>query len=55
MKQVKLYLVKFDKNGKMKNKIYLPNCIIGNEDHQSIIVIAHNGHTFSTNDGIHKT
>lgn len=33
IKELKLYIVEFDKDGIMKFKIYLSNCIVNNENH----------------------
>lgn len=42
IKVFKLYLIEFNKNGTIKNKTYLLNCIINYKDYLSIIVITHN-------------
>lgn len=55
MEQLKPYLVEFDENDKIKDKTYLPDCIICGEDRWPVIVITHNKCIFSVNDGIFKT
>lgn len=55
IEELKSYLVEFDENSKMKNKIYPLNCTIGVENRWLIIVITPNKCIFSRNDGIHKT
>lgn len=55
MKEFKPYLVKFDENDKIKNKIYLPNCIVSGEDCQPIIIITYYKYIFFANNNIYKT
>ena len=45
------YLMEFDKTGQMIPKIYSSDCKIGEDKHQSVIVIIHDECTFSINDG----
>lgn len=54
IKEFKYYLVKFDKNGKMKDKIYLLCYIVGVKNRQLVIIIIHNEYSFSINDSIWK-
>lgn len=54
IKELKLYLVKFDENDKIKDKIYSSDYGIGDKNCQPVIVITHNECIFSTNDGICK-
>lgn len=42
MEKLKLYLMKFNKDGIMKKKIYLANCAIEGSDYQLVIVITYN-------------
>lgn len=51
----KLYLVEFDENSKIKDKIYLSNCIVGNKHCRLVIIMTYNKCTFSVNDSIYKT
>ena len=55
MEELKLYLVEFNEDGAMKDKTYLPDCAVGGEDRQLVIIITHNECTFLANDGIRKT
>lgn len=54
MKKFKLYIVKFEKNSVIKNKIYLSDFAIYNNDCYLIIIITHNKYTFSANNRIQK-
>lgn len=54
MKNLKLYLVKFDKNNIIKDKIYLSDCIVDDKNCWLVIIIIYNRYTFSLNDGICK-
>lgn len=47
-------MVKFEKNGIMKPKIYLFDCIVRGKDCQPIIIIINDKCTFFTNDKIQK-
>lgn len=55
MKELKPYIVEFDKNGVIKPKAYPQDCAIGSHHWQPIMVITHNEYTFSANDGIQKS
>lgn len=35
MEELKSYMVEFEKDGAMKNKIYLPDCAVGGENQQA--------------------
>lgn len=52
MKELKPYIVEFEENGAMKEKIYPPDCAVHGLNRRSIIVITHDECTFSANDGI---
>ena len=52
MKKLKLYMVKLEKNGVIKKKIYLSDWAIHGPNYCSIIVIIHDKCIFSANDGI---
>ena len=54
MEELKPYIVEFDKDGVIKPKVYLLNCIVSGNNWQPIIVITHDEYTFSTKDGIQK-
>lgn len=54
IEEFKYYLVEFDKNGKIKDKIYLLCYIIGVEDRQLVIIIIYDEYSFSINDNIWK-
>ena len=54
MEELKPYLVKFNENGTMKDKMYPPDCAVGGGDCQPVIIITYNECTFLTNDGICK-
>ena len=54
MKELKLYLVKFNKDGIIKNKIYQLDYTIRGEDCWPIIIITYNECTFLENNGICK-
>ena len=47
-------MVEFNKNGAMKAKDYLVDCVIGGEKYCPIIIITHDECTFSANDGVRK-
>lgn len=55
MEELKPYMVKFEENITMKNKIHLSDCAVYGNDCRPIIVITYNECTFSANDGIRKT
>ena len=52
MEELKPYIVGFDENGAMKPKAYPPDCAVGDNHWQPIIVITHDEYTFSANAGI---
>lgn len=52
IEELKVFLVKFNKDIIMRSKIYPSNYIVRSEDSQSIIIITHNKCTFSLNDRI---
>ncbi len=52
MKELKLYMVEFNKNDTIKAKDYPVDCAIGGGEHPPIIVITHDEYTFSANDRI---
>ena len=54
MKKLEPYFVKFNKNGTMKDKEYLLDCVIKGANQRLVIVITYNESTFSANDGIQK-
>ena len=47
-------MVEFDEDGTMKAKEYLVDCVVGGCEYQLIVVITHDGCTFSANDGVQK-
>lgn len=51
----KPYLVEFNENSKIKDKIYLSNCAVDNKHCRSVIIMTYNEYTFSVNDSICKT
>lgn len=55
IEKLKPYIVEFDKNGVMKAWKYSVNCVIGDHEHQTIIIITHDNCIFFVNDGIQKT
>ena len=54
IKELKPYMVEFNKNGAIKAQDYLVNCAVRREKRYPIIVITHNKYTFFANDGIWK-
>lgn len=46
IKKLRLYLVEFDKNGIIKNKIYLLDYVINSKDYYLVIVIIYNEYIF---------
>lgn len=54
MEELKPYMVEFEENGAMKEKIYPPDCAIHGPNRRPIIIITHDECKFSTNDGIRK-
>lgn len=54
MEELKPYLVEFNEDRTMKEKIYPADCAVGGSDRRPVIVITHDECTFSANDGIRK-
>lgn len=54
MEELKPYMVEFEENGAMKDKIYPPDCAVHGPSRRPIIVITHDECPFSANDGIRK-
>ena len=54
MEELKLYMVKFDKDGVIKAKNYLRDCVIGDKKWWPIIIITHDKYIFFANDGLQK-
>ena len=54
MEELKPYMVEFEENGAMKEKIYPSDCAVHGPNRRPIIVITHDECTFSANDGIRK-
>lgn len=54
MKDLEPYLVEFEEDGSMKAKSYPDNCAVEGNIRRPVIIITHNGYTFSTNNGIGK-
>ena len=54
MEKLKPYIVEFNKDGAIKTKHYLVNCVVGGEKRWPIIVITHDECTFFANDRIWK-
>lgn len=52
MKNLKLYIVEFEEDSKIKPKVYLSDYAIKGNNWQLIIVIAYNKYTFSSNNSI---
>lgn len=52
MKDLKPYLVEFEKGESMKIKNYLDDCVVDGNIHQLIIVITYDQCIFFTNNGI---
>ena len=55
IKDLKPYLVEFNEDGTMKDKMYPPDCVVGGEDCRPVIIITQDECTFLANDGICKT
>ncbi len=55
IKELKSYLVEFNEIYKIKNKIYLPDCIVDGEVCRPIIIIIYDECIFSANSIICKT
>lgn len=47
-------MVEFEEDGAMKAKTYPSDCAVGGPNRRPIVVITHDGCTFSANDGIRK-
>lgn len=54
IKNLELYLVKFEKDRLIKTKKYIDDCIVERDKCYLIIVITYNKYTFFANDGIWK-
>ena len=54
MEEFKLYMIEFEENGAMKEKIYLPDYAVHSPNRRPIIVITHDKCIFSGNDDIQK-
>lgn len=54
IKELKLYIVKFEENSVIKDKIYLFDYTVHDNDYYLIIIIIYNEYIFSTNDRIWK-
>ena len=54
MEELKPYLVEFNEDGAMKDKMYPPDCAVRGENCRLVIIITHDECTFSANDGIRK-
>lgn len=52
MKELKPFLVKFNKDNIMKSKVYLPNCIIKGRNFWSIMIITYDEYIFFAKDKI---
>lgn len=52
IKKLEPYFVEFDKDGTMKNKKYLLDCVIESINRRLVIIIIHDESIFSTNDSI---
>lgn len=52
MKELKPYMIEFEKNGAMKEKIYLFDYAVHSSNCRPIIVITHDKYTFSANNDI---
>ena len=55
MEELKLYMIEFYENGAIKPKTYPPDCVVGEENRQPVIVITHDKCTFSANDRVCRT
>lgn len=49
MKELKSYLVKFEKNGAMKFKVYLSDCVVGGNNWWLVIIITYDKYIFLAN------
>lgn len=54
MDELRPYMVEFEEDGTMKDKIYPPNCVVGGTERRPVIVITHDECTFSANDRIRR-
>lgn len=52
IKELKPYIVKFNNNSTIKPKLYPPNCVVGSNNWQLIIIITYNKYIFFANDSI---
>jgi hypothetical protein len=51
LEELEPYLVQFDENGKILDKLWPKDCQVGGDDRRPIIVITHDECIFSSNDG----
>lgn len=54
IKNLKPYLIEFNKNDTIKDRIYVLNCIIVDEDYQLVIITTYNKYIFLINNSICK-
>lgn len=54
IEEFKPYIVEFDKDNKIKLKVYPLNYVVGDNNWQPIIMITHDKYTFYANDRIWK-
>lgn len=54
IEELKSYMVEFEKDGAIKEKVYPSDCAVEGEKQQPIIIITHDECTFSAKDGIRK-
>lgn len=52
MKDLKPYIVEFEKNKIMKPQVYSDDCIVKYSNYQQVILITYNDNTFSANNNI---
>jgi hypothetical protein len=51
LEELEPYLVQFDENGKILDKLWSKGCQVGGDDRRPVIVITHDECVFSSNDG----
>lgn len=54
MKELKPYIIEFNKNDAIKPKVYLSDCVVEGNNQRLVIVITHKQYKFSNNNRIHK-
>lgn len=54
MKELKPYIIEFNKNDVMKPKVYLSDCVVEGNNWQLVIVITYKQYKFSKNNRIQK-